>query len=537
MIVAELLAKLGLKVDGKSFSAGEKMIGAAKTAIAGLAAYTSINFARGFVQDVADTADHLDELAQKTGVPVESLQQLGYAAGFSGVSIDQLGGSMSTLARTMDRAKRGGKEQSGALRAAGVDMKALRNGTLTLDEAFAQIADKFQKMPDGPAKAALALRVFRGSGRDLIPVLNEGREGIEALRKEFVESGAQMSGDTTEAFAKFNDDQDRLRVTMRGLKVQIVTALLPTLQSLVTRIGAWVKANRQLIIEKITSGLRTMGAVVTTLYHAIAPVVTVLYRFVEASAKALDNIGMLKVILVGAAGAIALSWMAAAFPFVAIGAIIGGLALIVEDLWQAFNGGDSVFRDMYESAREWLHDKLGGILDGIEERLIDLHLIDGKRLVGGKTAFDVERRVMQGEIERGRALPVRRGSSGFVSGKIASLRDEEFEIGATAKRQRFIEGLSRDGGSSMNRRDRLDRNKAVLSQSGFADTLTPYLGPDNVIQSMANLSGASAPTVTIGGITIQAAGADAKEIARKIRDEIDAQIRTLDAASGAKGVP
>lgn len=110
MIIADLFARLGLRVDGKAFSAGEKMIGGLKKGLAALAAYSTVRLGMGIVEDVANTADALDELSQKIGVPVETIQELGYAAGFSGVSTEALGSSLGRLAKTMDMAKRGGKE-------------------------------------------------------------------------------------------------------------------------------------------------------------------------------------------------------------------------------------------------------------------------------------------------------------------------------------------------------------------------------------------------------------------------------------------
>lgn len=530
MIVAELFAKLGLKVDGKSFGAGEKMIGAAKAALGGLAAYASVNFLGGVVKDVADTGDMLDELAQKTGAPVEALQELGYAAGFSGVGIEELGGAMGTLARTMDRAKRGSKEQRAALKAAGVAYKDHAGKLRPVDDVFSDLADTFASMPDGPEKAALAVRLFRGQGRALIPVLNEGREGLGKLRQEFRESGAEISGDTAAALAKFNDDQDRLKNTMKGLKVQIVTAVLPALQGLLTKLMAWVKANRALIIDKVTNALRTLGTALKVAYQTLAPIVAGMYRFIEAVLSAADNVGILKYVLVAAAVAIGLSWAGALLPFILLAAAVGAIILIVDDLQGAFQGKKSLIKDTFEDQFNWLVEKL----DWYEARMVDLGLLKGKSLVSGKM-------IQEHSIRTGKGIAQVNSAADFVNG-LTPARAPRTPADWAGSMFGKMSGPSK-------LQERADANARMQQRLALAGTQFGSMfgigdgsNPSATNATPAQLSNLGArpsdkPTVTIGGITVVAQGADAKEIAKHVREEIDAQLRILDVSTGGKAIP
>lgn len=535
MTVAELFAKLGLKVDGKSFSAGEKMIGGIKKGLAALAAYSTVKIGFGFVKEIADAADHLDELAQKTGVPVETLQELGYAAGFSGVSIEQLGGALGTLARTMDRAQRGSKEQASAFKAAGVSYKDAAGNLRPVDDVLGDLADRFAAMPDGPKKSALAVRVFRGAGRDLIPVLNEGREGLAKLREEFRKSGAMIDGPTAESFAGFNDDMDRLHHQVYGLKVQIVSALLPGLKLLVKGALEWVKANRQLIVDKITASLKVLASVLRTVYEALAPVVATMYQFVEAAVKALDKLGILKYALMAAAAAIAVSWLGAALPFVLIGAAIGAVALLVEDLYVAIKGGDSILAAAFDEGLAALRSKFGGFFDWYEKNAVALGLIEGRDVVNEDLETDYNRRT-------GKGLARVNSISDFND----SLRTER-----QANPKSLADLLSSRGANEpsvldnkANGRAQYRNSRAAALDTGTQVALSQFgLGAAIPAVLPQRAAGGAAipikagPTVTIGGITIEAGGADAKEIARRIRDEIDAQIRTLEGSSGAKATP
>jgi hypothetical protein len=54
-----------------------------------------------------------------------------------------------------------------------------------------RVADKFENLKAGPEKASIAIRLFGRAGADLIPVLNQGRDGIEGL-------GVKISDDFAE---------------------------------------------------------------------------------------------------------------------------------------------------------------------------------------------------------------------------------------------------------------------------------------------------------------------------------------------------
>jgi TP901 family phage tail tape measure protein len=88
---------------------------------------------------------------------------------------------------------------------------------------------------------------------------------------------------------------------------------------------------------------------------------------------AIGSIALALLIVKGAAVASAIAsaaaWVRALLPFIAIAAAIAALILIIEDLYRWFSGGESVFKQLYESAKKWIDEKLGAILDDAEKRL------------------------------------------------------------------------------------------------------------------------------------------------------------------------
>jgi hypothetical protein len=272
--VAEFAAHLGLDVDEKQWAKGDSAIaqlqGAMTRAVAaGQLMATGIQKAAGIAVDVVrgvaetliswgeqtlETTGHLADLSQQTGLSAEALQEYGYAAMGSGLNTDDFGESVMKLSRTLGEAASGSKDATKALHAAGLTSKAIKAALSSqdgLDAALMEIADRFADMPDGAKKTALAMQVFGRSGARLIPVLNQGGDGIRELRKEAQDLGIVMTNETVAAGDELGDNIDKLKATWGGLKNQLVSALFPTLKQGVDRILAWVKANKELLSQKV----------------------------------------------------------------------------------------------------------------------------------------------------------------------------------------------------------------------------------------------------------------------------------------------
>lgn len=208
-------------------SALVKRIGAtvATAAVAAATAFAAMGKA------AIDSADKLNKLSQSTGVSVESLSQLKYVAELSDVSLEDLSTSLARLSRTAEGAAQGQKSQAEAFARLGIsatDAKGQLKGT---EELLLDIAEQFSQYQDGAAKAALAQDLFGRSGANLIPFLNQGRDGIEALKREADALGLTLSAEAAQAAEEFNDNLTRLKAVTQGIVNQLVQEMLPTLQA------------------------------------------------------------------------------------------------------------------------------------------------------------------------------------------------------------------------------------------------------------------------------------------------------------------
>jgi lambda family phage tail tape measure protein len=223
------------------------------------------------VMPVARVGDEFFKLSQKTGVSVEALTALDYAAKLSDVSTEGLTKALQKLSVAMFDTQINGVESSAALKALGVSATDVNGQIRPTEQVLLDLADKFSAMPDGADKAALAVKLFGKEGLAIIPFLNQGREGITALMEEAQRLGLVMSEDVARASEVFNDNLTRLSAIFEGVQRQIGAATIPVLADFTEQVilaqgetGSFsnelqrISANREAtlaFLESVASGL------------------------------------------------------------------------------------------------------------------------------------------------------------------------------------------------------------------------------------------------------------------------------------------
>jgi len=223
------------------------------------------------VMPVARVGDEFFKLSQKTGVSVEALTALDYAAKLSDVSTEGLTKALQKLSVAMFDTQINGAEGSAALKALGVSATDVNGQIRPTEQVLLDLDEKFSSMPDGADKAALAVKLFGKEGLAIIPFLNQGREGITALMEEAQRLGLVMSEDVARASEVFNDNLTRLSAIFEGVQRQIGGAVIPVLADFTEQVilaqgetGSFsnelqrITANREAtlaFLESVASGL------------------------------------------------------------------------------------------------------------------------------------------------------------------------------------------------------------------------------------------------------------------------------------------
>jgi hypothetical protein len=216
---ADKIAKKFAKEVGSSLDALGKQI-------ALLAGAGSIG---ALVKSQIDAADAAGKMSQKFGISVEAVSGLKYAAEISNVSVEQLGTGLRVLAKNMSDTQAGTGDAREAFKALGISVVDSAGRLKKTDDLLLEIAESFSEMEDGAGKTAFAMRLLGKSGSELIPFLNEGKGGIEKLRKEAERLGVVFSQEAAKAANEFNDNLKILSTTVEGLAVKIAGPLVESL--------------------------------------------------------------------------------------------------------------------------------------------------------------------------------------------------------------------------------------------------------------------------------------------------------------------
>lgn len=336
----------GLSTVGKSLAA----IGTAGTA--GLLGLLTI-FAR--------TGDALDKMSARTGISVETLSELGFAAEQSGGDITLLEQAVRGMQKKLTQAAKGAGEGAEAFKAMGLQVSAIQK--LDPEGQFKAVADGLAGIADPGRRAAVAMQVFEESGQRLLPLFADGARGIEELQQQARDLGLTVSTADASLGAKLTDTLNALYKSVKRVAFVIGAALAPYIIDLAERFTHlvvatrnWIDDNRALIkaVFQIAVGVTAAGAALFTL-GAI---------FTSAGAIIGGLVGV-----IGAAVATLVAAKAAVLFLVSpIGILIAAVAGISAGLIYLVGVGDktiSFLKQQFTSLRDEVVEAFQGIADAI----------------------------------------------------------------------------------------------------------------------------------------------------------------------------
>lgn len=197
--------------------------GAAGLAVSATAAYF-VTSAKSF----ANYADEIGKASEKVGTTTEKLSALKYAGELADVTFEQLQTGLGKLAKTAEDFKDGSTSAVEAFAKIKLDPAQFKD----TGDLFEAVAEKLSKMENGAHKTAIAQELLGRSGKELIPLLNEGAAGLAKFGKEAERLGLIVDQKTRKAAEEFNDNLTRLEKISGLLGRTIGNKLLPPLSDL-----------------------------------------------------------------------------------------------------------------------------------------------------------------------------------------------------------------------------------------------------------------------------------------------------------------
>lgn len=209
---------------------GEGLKGIADLFAGALSADAILEFAKTTIE----ASSNLSDFSKASGIAVEQLSALQFAARAGGVETDALNTSLKKLnVAISDASGNPASKAAIAFELLGINVRNANGSLKDANTVFNEVADKFASTQDGANKVALAVALFGKAGEALIPTLDKGSSGLKELADQAKAAGAIIDGPTADAAKAFTEKVELLKATLvDGLGAQVEKKLLPILNEL-----------------------------------------------------------------------------------------------------------------------------------------------------------------------------------------------------------------------------------------------------------------------------------------------------------------
>lgn len=225
IVARDQTARAFASVDGRlrGLSSGvSRLTGLFGGLTAGLAAFGAARSIRGII----DAQDALAKTSQSTGIAVESLAGLEFAASQSGTSLERISKAVGNFSRIVLEAEGGTDKYSRLIKGLGLNLEELKNATP--EQQFIALAGAINANVSEQERAAVITSLLGQRYTELIPLLNQGADGIQAL----IDKGRELNPVTEKQAQQaelFNDNLDKLGRKAKNVGINITNDLLPAL--------------------------------------------------------------------------------------------------------------------------------------------------------------------------------------------------------------------------------------------------------------------------------------------------------------------
>lgn len=263
----------------------------------------------------ADAGSELNDMSDRTGVSVEALSALGFAAAQTGTDMSNVEGGIRKMQKALVKGSQENLAAESTFAALGLSVEKLSN--MSPEDQFSAVADAINNIQDPTAKAAAAMEIFGKSGTALLPMIGD----LDALTSQAKQFGLVWSGDEAKKADALGDAIDLLTATMGRVVTSIGSALAPMLTELAGGLAMatksvidFIQANQPLVVLafKVAVGIAAVGAG----FVAVGAVIAGIGSTLAAVAAGLGAIGTVFAAIVSPIGILVIGLTALAAWFV-----------------------------------------------------------------------------------------------------------------------------------------------------------------------------------------------------------------------------
>lgn len=217
-----------------------------KLLLGGAAAGAAVVGVAKAVDAYTDLTDSVRQFAQRSGASAEE------ASRFVAVT-DDYGISATTAANSLFFLGRAAETNAKGLTGLGVTIERTSTGQLDLAATVQSVADAYQRTNDPGKRAALVMTALGRQGRELIPILQKGGQGLRELFAD-VPGGQLMSERDLQRAMDFKLSMDDAHDAVMELQIALAEGVVPALATAARASAPLIRAVG-FVTENLVTGL------------------------------------------------------------------------------------------------------------------------------------------------------------------------------------------------------------------------------------------------------------------------------------------
>ena len=330
---------------GQSLKGLSMVAGAIDVALAGLA-YKS-----------GAAADDLNTLSKVTGIGTDALQKYKLSADLVDVSVEAIAKSQQKLKKNMLGALDGTNDQAQYFEQLGVNITNADGSLRDAGDVFDETIEALGKMTNETERDAIAMALMGKSATELNPLIEDGGETYKKVADLMANNGLEIvDQETIDKANQFNDYLDEIKATwgaaISTIGMQLAGYLAPVLEKVAG------------FLEKVAGWLSTLSPEVLTVIGIIAGVVAAIAPLLIVFGKIAFAISS----ITGLMSTLGLTFGAIAGPIGIAIAVIGALIAVGVLLYKNWD----TIKLKAEELKNWVIEKWTALKDGVVNTVTDI---------------------------------------------------------------------------------------------------------------------------------------------------------------------
>jgi hypothetical protein len=387
MTVREMVTVWGFDIDEKPLKKAEEKLAALKEGFTSLGTTAALAAASlfGISAITGEAAEEASEYADILDMNVEEYQSYQRAAQMAGVEQSRFNQSMVLMKNNAAEAANGNEKAAETFARIGVKWRDGNGNIKSGGKLLMEVADGLKNVADKGQRMAYATQLFGARNAKMLAFLKNGSKGLREFMKEGSQYDFIMGEEAVKAGEKFDDQVDKTKFVLYGLRNMLGLELMPVFQEVLEQFLKWVRENRELIRQNVKGFVQGLAVVTKVLWKIMVPLAKTFAWFVEvlggAKGATIAFIGAWSIwkgmgILTNVAGIVkyllqipqvlkALSFLFIETPW---GMFLLPLFLVLQDIVYFAMGKKSVFgvmvrsiQDIMSATSDWLNEVYAGI--------------------------------------------------------------------------------------------------------------------------------------------------------------------------------